>query len=66
MALSRYYHNFGLILIVDDNPDNLRLLSKILESKGFKVKKTVSGKVAIQAAKIEPPDLIYSILICQK
>ncbi|NET73227.1 MAG: PleD family two-component system response regulator [Sphaerospermopsis sp. SIO1G2] len=46
------------ILIVDDNPDNLRLLSKILESKGIKVKKTISGKIAIQAAKIEPPDLI--------
>ncbi|WP_016952330.1 diguanylate cyclase domain-containing protein [Anabaena sp. PCC 7108] len=60
MPLSRYYNheNLGLILIVDDNPDNLRLLSKMLESKGFKVKKTVSGKVAIQASKIEPPDLI--------
>ncbi|WP_242038911.1 diguanylate cyclase domain-containing protein [Anabaena lutea] len=60
MPLSKYYNysNFGLILIVDDNPDNLRLLSKILESKGLKVKKTVSGKIAIQAAKIEPPDLI--------
>lgn len=53
-------HNRNLcqILIVDDNPDNLRLLSKILESNGFKVKKTMSGKIAIQAAKIEPPDLI--------
>ncbi|MEA5577419.1 PleD family two-component system response regulator [Anabaena sp. UHCC 0451] len=51
-------HNFGQILIVDDNPDNLRLLSKMLESKGFKIKKTVSGEIAIQAARIEPPDLI--------
>ncbi|WP_413171992.1 diguanylate cyclase domain-containing protein [Anabaena azotica] len=58
MFSSDYEHNFGQILIVDDNPDNLRLLSKMLESKGFKVKKTVSGEIAIQAAKIEPPDLI--------
>lgn len=58
MFPSDYEHNFGQILIVDDNPDNLRLLSKMLESKGFKVKKTVSGEIAIQAARIEPPDLI--------
>ncbi|MBK1986717.1 PleD family two-component system response regulator [Sphaerospermopsis aphanizomenoides BCCUSP55] len=58
MVLSDYDFNFSQILIVDDNPDNLRLLSKMLESKGFKVKKTVSGEIAIQAAKIEPPDLI--------
>ncbi|MEA5553826.1 PleD family two-component system response regulator [Anabaena cylindrica UHCC 0172] len=58
MHLTRYHNDCSLILIVDDNPDNLRLLSKMLESKGFKVKKTVSGKVAIQAAKLEPPDLI--------
>jgi diguanylate cyclase (GGDEF)-like protein len=30
----------------------------MLESKGFKVKKTVSGEIAIQAAKLDPPDLI--------
>ncbi|MFM2064945.1 MAG: hypothetical protein RLZZ507_4616 [Cyanobacteriota bacterium] len=58
MYSSAYDSNYGQILIVDDNADNLRLLSKMLESKGFKVKKTVSGEIAIQAAKIEPPDLI--------
>ncbi|MBD2291928.1 PleD family two-component system response regulator [Anabaena sphaerica FACHB-251] len=58
MFSSAYDRNFGQILIVDDNPDNLRLLSKMLESKGFKIKKTVSGEIAIHAAKIEPPDLI--------
>jgi diguanylate cyclase (GGDEF)-like protein len=56
--MSSYEQYSGQILIVDDNPDNLRLLSKMLESKNFKVKKTVSGEIAIQAAKIEPPDLI--------
>ncbi|BAZ31965.1 response regulator receiver modulated diguanylate cyclase [Cylindrospermum sp. NIES-4074] len=58
MSISKSCHNSGLILLVDDTPDNLRLLSKMLESQGFKVRKTVSGKMAIQAAKIEPPDLI--------
>src|SRR4051794_29279641 len=58
MSIYKSSHNSGLILLVDDTPDNLRLLSKMLESQGFKVRKTVSGKMAIQAAKIEPPDLI--------
>jgi len=58
MPLSKFLSHSALILLVDDTPDNLRLLSKILESQGFKVKKTVSGKMAIQAAQIEPPDLI--------
>ncbi|MBD2387271.1 diguanylate cyclase domain-containing protein [Cylindrospermum sp. FACHB-282] len=58
MSIPTSCNNAGIVMIVDDTPDNLRLLSKILESQGFKVRKTVSGKMAIQAAKIEPPDLI--------
>ncbi|KYC36965.1 histidine kinase [Scytonema hofmannii PCC 7110] len=46
------------ILLVDDNPDNLRLLSRMLEAAGYKVRKTISGKMAIQSAQIEPPNLI--------
>ncbi|WP_084386954.1 response regulator [Anabaena sp. CA = ATCC 33047] len=58
MSLPEYFYESGPILLVDDTPDNLRLLSKILESRGFKVRKTISGKMAIQAAQLEPPDLI--------
>lgn len=47
-------NNSGHILLVDDTPDNLRLLSKILEEHGFKVRKTISGKMALQSAQIEP------------
>lgn len=46
------------ILIVDDTPDNLRLLAKILESQGYVVRKALSGKMAIQGAHRDPPDLI--------
>ncbi|MGI0485184.1 response regulator [Pantanalinema rosaneae CENA516] len=46
------------ILLVDDTPDNLRLLAKMLESQGYKVRKTTSGKMALQSAHREPPDLI--------
>lgn len=46
------------ILIVDDNPDNLRLLTKILESQGYTVRKSINGRMALQAARRDPPDLI--------
>lgn len=46
------------ILIVDDKPDNLRLLSTMLASYGYQVRKAISGQVALQGAQISPPDLI--------
>ncbi|MBF2002198.1 MAG: response regulator [Synechococcales cyanobacterium M58_A2018_015] len=46
------------ILVVDDKPDNLRLLSSILTNEGFKVRKVLNGQLAIDAARIHPPDLI--------
>ncbi|MBD2168288.1 response regulator [Calothrix membranacea FACHB-236] len=46
------------ILLVDDNPDNLRLLSKMLESEGYVLRKSLSGRMALQAAQREVPDLI--------
>lgn len=46
------------ILIVDDTPENLRLLSKMLESQGYRVRRSISGRMALQAAQIEPPSLI--------
>ncbi|MHC5598229.1 MAG: response regulator [Nostoc sp.] len=46
------------IFLVDDNPDNLRLLSKMLELQGYSVRKSLNGRMALQAAQREPPDLI--------
>lgn len=46
------------ILIVDDTPDNLRLLARILESQGYVVRKSLNGRMALQAAQRDPPDLI--------
>ncbi len=46
------------ILLVDDNPDNLRLLAKMLESEGYVLRKSLSGRMALQAAQREVPDLI--------
>jgi diguanylate cyclase (GGDEF)-like protein len=46
------------ILIVDDTPDNLRLLTKILESKGYTVRKSLNGRMALQGVHRDPPNLI--------
>ena len=46
------------ILMVDDIPANLQMLSEMLKGRGYKVRAAVSGKLALQAASNEPPDLI--------
>ncbi|HBB66538.1 MAG: hypothetical protein A2X28_08005 [Elusimicrobia bacterium GWA2_56_46] len=46
------------ILMVDDTPANLELLSGMLEARGYKVRVAISGKLALQAARNSPPDLI--------
>ncbi|MDX2096770.1 MAG: ATP-binding protein [Leptolyngbyaceae cyanobacterium bins.59] len=48
----------GEILIVDDTPDNLRVLSAMLTSRGFEVRKALNGPRAISSAQLEPPELI--------
>ncbi|ERT09288.1 response regulator [Lyngbya aestuarii BL J] len=46
------------ILIVDDTPENLRLLSSMLEETGYKVRKATNGKQALKAIEAQSPDLI--------
>lgn len=46
------------ILVVDDVPDNIRLLSTILTDQGYKVRKAINGQMALTAAQTTPPDLI--------
>lgn len=46
------------ILVVDDQPDNLRMLSAILQQEGFKVRKAIDGEVALETIYSHPPDLI--------
>jgi two-component system, sensor histidine kinase and response regulator len=48
----------GDILIVDDTPDNLRLLSAMLGRHQLGVRKALTGHWAIAAAQAAPPDLI--------
>ncbi len=46
------------LLVVDDTPDNLRLLSTMLNEHGYKVRKVISGALALRVAFKAPPDLI--------
>ena len=46
------------ILLVDDQPKNLRLLSDLLEEQGYEVQQAISGAIALQAVTLDKPDLI--------
>ncbi|MBF2077560.1 MAG: EAL domain-containing protein [Synechococcales cyanobacterium T60_A2020_003] len=46
------------ILIVDDTPMNLHLLSATLTERGYEVRGVVNGAMALRVAKNAPPDLI--------
>jgi diguanylate cyclase (GGDEF)-like protein len=48
----------GNILLVDDTPDNLRVLSSILTKHGYYLRKALNGEMAITAAHALIPDLI--------
>jgi diguanylate cyclase (GGDEF)-like protein len=48
----------GNILVVDDIPDNLRVLSAALTGRGYQVRCAKNGAMALLTAKKEPPHLI--------
>ena len=48
----------GDILVVDDQPNNLRILSTMLSSKGYHVRTVLNGELALSVAQVNPPDLI--------
>ena len=46
------------ILLVDDTPENLRLLSDLLKSRGYRIYAVTNGRLALQSALHTLPDLI--------
>ena len=48
----------GNIIVVDDNPANLRLLEEMFVKNAYEVRSFPRGRLAIAAAEQEPPDLI--------
>lgn len=48
----------GDVLLVDDTPDNLRLLSAMLKEQGYDVRSVRRGSAALMGVQAQPPDLI--------
>jgi two-component system, sensor histidine kinase and response regulator len=46
------------ILIVDDTPANLHVLTSMLQSAGYRPRPTPSGALGLRAAEVEAPDLV--------
>lgn len=46
------------ILVVDDNPANLQVLSHMLKERGYGTRQALSGSAALRAVESQPPDLI--------
>ena len=47
-----------VILIVEDDPKNLKLIRDLLQFSGYKVLEATDGKQAVELAKDKKPDLI--------
>ncbi|MEG4341867.1 response regulator [Microcoleus sp. A003_D6] len=58
MSSNQTEENKGNILIVDDTPENLQVLSATLSDRGYKVRGVINGKMALRAALSGSPDLI--------
>jgi PAS domain S-box-containing protein len=48
----------GTVLVVDDNPNNLRLLSAMLIEHGFAVRVVTSGYMALKSVEVDTPDIV--------
>jgi len=46
------------ILVVDDTPANLQMLADMLKRRGYRARPVPNGRLALQAANADPPDLI--------
>ncbi|NEQ14162.1 MAG: hybrid sensor histidine kinase/response regulator, partial [Moorea sp. SIO3E2] len=54
------------IMVVDDTPTNLQLLSSILIQQGYQVRSMIDGLLALESALCDPPDLILLDIIMPK
>lgn len=50
--------NNGTILVVDDKPENIRLLFEALQEGGYRTLAAVNGERAVEQAELAGPDLI--------
>jgi adenylate cyclase len=58
MKNSQAEENVSNILVIDDTPNNLRVLSAILTTQKYEVRSVINGQMGLMAAQAAPPDLI--------
>lgn len=46
------------VLLVDDNPANLELLTQVLKGAGYRIRSALSGRLALDSTRVAQPDLI--------
>ena len=51
------------ILVVDDMPENIALMRRLLEPKGYTISEALSGPAALELVAMDPPDVILLDLI---
>ena len=56
--MNKFVQTKGNILLVDDLPNNLQLLSDLLTTLGYTVRGVTSGKMALKTLKVNQSDLI--------
>ena len=56
----------GNILVVDDHPANLSLLTQLLSEQGYKVRVAPNGTLALRSVLTTPPDLILLDIMMPK
>jgi diguanylate cyclase (GGDEF)-like protein len=58
IAVSKPIRTKGAVLLVDDLPENLLLLSNLLTQSGYTVRSVTSGKMALKTIDAKRPDVI--------
>jgi putative two-component system response regulator len=46
------------VLVVDDNPNNLRVLSGMLSQGGYRVRPALGGEIALRSVAVDRPDIV--------
>lgn len=58
MTTDLFNSGAGRILIVDDTPENVEVLTTLLQLEGYDVRGAISGQMALMGIEAEPPDVI--------
>ncbi len=56
--MEKIIKNKQKILVVDDTPASLKLLTDIMKAEGYEVRSAINGELALNSALSNPPDLI--------